>query len=433
MKLRRKLWLVAALCGAVFFGFRSCEPVKASAVDTVTLTPNQTRALFGDEIQFRYFDGSDYQYGTFTYQNINTIPTNVFEMGRGSRDKWDALTGQTSRYVLYRTTTSIPSQADPYLTVSIVPSVNLSGVTDVQFMAGLSTPCVYTDGELTDTVTQRTNNTVWYGSYKVNGDGAFSTYSFSYSASPTVQLDYWAWQEFQSGNWKQPFLLTAFDIHRDVFSLVTDITLSRSGPVTRNPNDTGNTYLLIQCPTLSSTYSNDSNYEPGTDLTATNIKLDNIVFVLNAIYNASVSMSDKLDTINETLQDIAANQEQDDDEPLPDSGSPVFSVPVLLDNKLLEIDPELNFYFADSPILGGTASGISSDGVTPGGQIFLPDGQNTPMIAADPSNGGVTSATTGIFGMFNDILKTNPIMSKLIVLFLAGFIARWAIFRGRGG
>ena len=69
MKLRRKLWLCAALCGAVIFGIRSCEPVKASAVDTVTLTPNQTRALFGDEIQFRYFDGSDYQYGTFTYQN----------------------------------------------------------------------------------------------------------------------------------------------------------------------------------------------------------------------------------------------------------------------------------------------------------------------------------------------------------------------------
>ena len=114
-------------------------------------------------------------------------------------------------------------------------------------------------------------------------------------------------------------------------------------------------------------------------------------------------MSDKLDTINETLQDIAANQEQDDDEPLPDSGTPVFAVPVLLDNKLLEIDPELNFYFADSPILGGSDSGISQDGITPGGQVFMPDGQNTPMIAADPSNGGVGSATTGIFGMFNDI------------------------------
>ena len=65
----------AANCGCVprsaaqsFLGIRSCEPVKASAVDSVTLTPNQTRALFGDEIPFKYFDGSDYVTDYFTYQ-----------------------------------------------------------------------------------------------------------------------------------------------------------------------------------------------------------------------------------------------------------------------------------------------------------------------------------------------------------------------------
>ena len=56
-----------------------------------------------------------------------------------------------------RCTTQIPAQASPYVTVRLSPSINLSGVTDVDFMIGLSTPCVYTDGELTSVETQRTN------------------------------------------------------------------------------------------------------------------------------------------------------------------------------------------------------------------------------------------------------------------------------------
>ena len=52
--------------------FASIEPVKASAAD-VTLTVEQTRALFGDSLYSLYFDGSDYHEAFFTYFDTAVI------------------------------------------------------------------------------------------------------------------------------------------------------------------------------------------------------------------------------------------------------------------------------------------------------------------------------------------------------------------------
>ena len=305
------------------FGF-PC--LTARAADSVTLTPAQTRALFGDSIVFDYFDGTDYRTDAFTYQNPNTVPTELYEMGRGSRDVWDALHGQTSRYVLYRTTTAIPTAADPYFTVRIRPSVNLSGISDLDMMFGISTPVIYTDGELVSVATQRTTETTWGGTYRLNGDIYPNMFSFSTSLSPTAQMNYWGWQEFQSGTWKQPFLLTALRVHTQDWSLLSDIDIMRNGPVTRGEFDSGNTYFLIQCPTLSATYSNDPNYSPGNDLTSTNIKLDVIISNLNRIAAGLDGVSQQLDGIADTLQDIADRQE-DDDGSSPENDAAAYDTP----------------------------------------------------------------------------------------------------------
>lgn len=406
--------------------------IHAAAATSVTLTPAQTRALFGDHIIFQYFNGTDYVTDSFDYQNPNTVPTSLYEMGRGSRDIWDALNGSTSRYVLYRTTTTVPTQQEPYYTVRITPSVNLSGITDCDFMIGISTPCTYTNGELDIVSTQRTNSTVWGGTYKVNGDYEFLR-SFSYSASPTVALDYWAWQEFQAGAWKQPFLLTALRMHKSSYSLLTDIDVMRTGPVTRNELDSGNTYLIIQCPTLSDTYSNDPNYIPSTDLTGTNLKLDNIISILNMIANNTAETNDQLDGISDQLDAISSqianqgtpssdpgnsdNQVESDANEFDDTMDDINEQMDFLDSFDEDID-NINFEAAQYTQMFSDVHDLIVD--DPSDRQIVPDVGTTP--------GTLPNAMAEITGSLNgqpSILKTIMSVTAMIALISFVIFGKW--------
>lgn len=406
MKLRRKLWLSAALCGAVFFTFRSCEPVNASAVDTVTLTPAQTRALFGDEISVTYFDGTDYQTGVLTYLTSSAeLDEGQPDFGYSSyySDMWGSLAPSGTRYIVY-SANDLNIQSNSQYQITLEPQINFGNTLITKFVAGVSCSSSYS--------AQPRYSPYNYVSYYVNGN-SFTTSAFQYGASPTVSMPYWAVVRFLigSGQYQQArtFLMYPVAYNQDTYASINQFRFTADSAAAPASNICR---FIVSCPTLSvSTSYGSEGGQTGTDLTATNAKLDSIINILSLI-----------------------SQQMEDNDSSGGNGNegPAINVPLLLDNKLIEIDPELDFYFSDSPILGGSASGISSDGITPGGQVFLPDGQNVPMIAADPSGGGITTATTGTFGMLNDLLKTNPIMSKLIVLFLGGFIARWALFRGRG-
>lgn len=402
MKMRRRVWLFAALCGAVFFTFRSCEPVKASAVDTVTLTPAQTRALFGDEISISYFNGSDWVSGTLSYltsaAEIGTEPT----FGSNSvRDLWASLNPDGTRYLVY-SASDLNIQSNAQYQINLEPQINFGNTLITKFVAGVSCSSSYE--------AQPRYSPYNYVSYYVNGNN-YTTSAFTYSSG---SYSWWLPINFKvgTGQYMQDryFLMYPVAYNQDTYASINQFRFTADSAAVPASNICR---FIVSCPTLSvSTSYGSEGGTTGTDLTATNAKLDSIIDILSLI----------------------AQEMEDNDSSSGGNGNegPAVNVPLLIDNKLLEIDPELDFYFTNSPILGGSASGISSEGITPGGQVFLPDGQSVPMIAADPSGGGITSTTTGAFGMLNDLLKTNPIMSKLIVLFLGGFIARWALFRGRG-
>lgn len=68
----RSLYLSAALLAAAGAVASAAVPISASAVD-VTLTPEQTRALFSDQIFAQYYDGTDYQDAFFTFYDYGYI------------------------------------------------------------------------------------------------------------------------------------------------------------------------------------------------------------------------------------------------------------------------------------------------------------------------------------------------------------------------
>lgn len=409
MKMRRKVWLFAALCGAAFFTFRSCEPVKAFAVDSVRLTPAQTRALFGDTLTVTYFNGTDYVSTELNYLTSAAVlnPDNPPNFGYSSsmRDLFGALVDDDTRFIVYSASGISDLVEAAQYTVTLEPTVQFSNCQICNFVAGLS---------CSETWSVDPNaNPQNYVQYLVNGN-LMQNGVFLSGASPTASIYRTIPFDFLvgTGQYQQSrfFSLCPIIYNSDTYSTINQFKFVRTGVMS---NGSGIIRFILSCPTISTnTQTSPDSGQTGIDLTATNMKLDTIIDILSQI----------------------AENTADDDDSSGGNGDegPAFNVPVLLDNKLLEIDPELDFYFSYSPILGGSASGISSEGITPGGQVFLPDGESVPMIAADPSGGGVATSTTGIFGMLNDLLKTNPIMSKLIVLFLAGFIARWALFRGRG-
>lgn len=409
MKLRRRIWLAAAICGACFFGFRSCNPVSASAVDSVRLTPAQTRALFGDTLTVTYFNGTDYVSTELTYLTSAAIinPDNPpnFGYASGMRDLFGALVDVDTRYVVYSASGISDLVEAAQYTVTLEPTVQFSNCQICNFVAGLS---------CSETWSVDPNaNPQNYVQYLVNGN-LMQNGVFLSGASPTASIYRTIPFDFLvgTGQYQQSrfFSLCPITYSSDTYSTINQFKFVRTGSMS---NGSGIIRFILSCPTISvNTQTSPDSGQTGTDLTSTNIKLDTIIDILSQIA--------------ENTADDGNSGGGDGNE------SPAFDVPVFFDNKLLEIDPEFDFYFNVPVIFGGSDSGISSQGITNGGQVFLPDGENTPMIQADPTNGGVLAGTGSIFDMFNRLLKINPVISKLICIFLAGSIASWAIFEGRG-
>ena len=171
------------------------SPVEASAAgETVTLTPAQTRALFGDELAYTYFNGMDYVDGVATYL------TSAVEYVGGNIDHFGDVP-LTGRYIIYQSGDLMWNDSgSDYFSVRLSPVVSLSGLTDFQMSVGCTIASKYTDGELTEVAWWRTNAFPQnYVSYNLNGD-TFQNSCAWYHASPTVISPYISYAEFTMGS-----------------------------------------------------------------------------------------------------------------------------------------------------------------------------------------------------------------------------------------
>lgn len=295
---KRKLSFLAVLasfsvvssCSLSFLLFMPAVP--AAAVDqTVTLTPAQTRALFGDTLSYSYFDGSDYQTGTATYLN------NAHYSGTGNIDHYDNLP-LTGTWIVYQSSSvHWNSVSQEYYSVKLSPSVSLYGLNSFQMGIGCTIASKYTNGELESVESWRTSTyPLNYVEYSVSGD-RFQKSCAWYHASPTVQMPYISYAEFLLGNSQTPvcFRLAPIDFTSQVYSSLTDISFTAQNYTHKNIGANGPggyTYFIIQCPTLSASYSVGDGGETGSDLTATNQKLDNIIAILSMIASQNGGSSD---------------------------------------------------------------------------------------------------------------------------------------------
>lgn len=282
------------------------SPVEASAAgETVTLTPAQTRALFGDELAYTYFNGTDYVDGVATYL------TSAVEYVGGNIDHFGDVP-LTGRYIIYQSADMMWNDSgSDYFSVRLSPVVSLSGLTDFQMSVGCTIASKYTDGELTEVEWWRTNAYPQnYVSYNLNGD-TFQNSCAWYHASPTVISPYISYAEFTMGSGSNAsnlcFRLAPIDIHNSVLSTVQDIQFTAQHMVQRTQGTngpSGRTYFIVKCPTLSTTYQANQGGQTGTDLTATNQKLDNIIAILSMIaqnnnYSGTMTNEELVDAISD--------------------------------------------------------------------------------------------------------------------------------------
>ena len=264
----------------------------AAAEQTVTLTPAQTRALFGDTVSYTYYDGMDYQTGTATYLNVGHYS------GTGNIDHYDSLS-LSGQWIVYQSSTQHwVEPGTEYFSVQLSPSVSLYGLNSFSMGIGCTIASRYTNGELESVDTWRTSTyPLNYVEYSVSGD-PFQKSCAWYHASPTVQMPYISYAEFLLGNSQTPvcFRLAPVDFTSQVFSSISDISFTAQHATYKNIGTNGPggyTYFIIQCPTLSATYSVGDGGETGSDLTATNQKLDNIIAILSMIASQSGGGSDE--------------------------------------------------------------------------------------------------------------------------------------------
>ena len=419
MTTRRKIGLVAAICGAVFFGFRACKPVAVSAADR-TLTPAQTRALLGDTLQFTYYNGSDYATGELQYltnicvlqnEDENGNPINYFQYASNQQALFDTVVPAGSAWVCYygNFPDFVPSQGT-YYSAEISPRIEFSGVTLSRFCAGFSCSSDYSP-QMRYVPYDRVD-------YYINGNPV-STSNFWQNPSPTMGLAYEQPFHFRIGStlgrW---FTLAPVYYSSDTQAIVSNINFKRQGDVDGNPQSGVTIRFIIQCPTLSENGSvSGSTGSVGSDLTATNIKLDTIINLLSQ---------------------IAENTSDDDSsESVPDASEyedPVISVPDWFDDAMTEHKAAFDVTVDGSPIFGLVPTEETEAGEpTAGGQLFAPNTEDgISLVPADPSSGGVLQSMHFFWALLADLVETMPIFSKLITLFLGANIAGWLIFGGRG-
>lgn len=412
MKLRRKLGVAAFVCGALFFGCRSCKPVNGSAADTTrTLTPAQTRALLGDTLTFTYYNGTDYVQGTMQYATNQATITNAnldFQYAYRQRDLFNQLAPQGTQYLIYYATLPDIYGTDLRATVELQPTIQFSGVSIARMVGGFSVASDYSPRTSTAPY-----NCV---SYYVNGNRQ-ENHNFYSDASRTVSgYTYDMVFPFFLSNQQRYFALApVYFESTDSTAYIDSIQFTEQSYLGTDVNN-HTIRFIVSCPTISadsgSIGSTSGGGTIGTDLEATNRKLDVIIQLLNQ---------------------IAENTENDDDSSY-DSPSQLIVMPVWLDAALLNHEATFDIDIDGSIIFGLTPEHSDNPAYpTAGGQVFLPSESGVDRIAADPSNGGVLQGMGLWSTLLKSLLGTNPLMSKLITMFLGLSVVTWLLYYRKGG
>lgn len=358
MKKRRCVYGIAAAVSGVACMFRACGHLSASAaIDSVTLTPAQTRALFGDTLNITYFDGTDWQSGTLSYLTsaveIGTEPS----FGSNSlRDLWASLNPSGTKYLVY-SASDLNIQSNSQYQVTLEPQITFANTQLTKFVCGVSCSSNYS--------LQPRYAPYNYISYYINGN-SYTTSAFTHNDGA---YSFWLPIHFLVGSGQYQadryFLMYPISYNQEgtystlnQFKVTADATAMPATNICR---------FIVSCPTLSTTTSTGSGGgQQGTDLTATNAKLDSIINILSLI----------------------AQQQQDNDG-TPDSVNPQYDAPSSI----------------SSGINGGIDAGVQ-------------DVQNLDVDTTD---------AVGLLGFAWQFLQAARLQSILSVVLIIA-VVRWFIF-----
>lgn len=283
----------ATLAAAVSFAVSAVAPfnIQAGAVDTVTLTPGQTRALFGDTISFQYYNGSDMVNGTMQYAtNQATITNSDVQFGYAAAQSalFNNICPQGMQYCIYYATLPDITGTDLRATVELSPTINFNGVKIAKMVGGFS---VYDD--YTPKITDVPYNRV---TYYVNGNSVENHVFYKDTSATVAGNKYDTVFPFLLSNTYRYFALAPvyFATTGDNVGYLDSIRFEHQGFIGTNANNR-TVRFIVSCPTISadagSIGSTEGGGSVGGDLTATNRKLDTIIAILNAIANNNNNQS----------------------------------------------------------------------------------------------------------------------------------------------
>lgn len=470
----RSFYLSAAFIG-MLAGVH-CIPafsVPASAGD-VTLNVDQTRALFGDNIYFSYWNGTGYESAAFTYEMTGTIESRSATYGSSSHPYHELYNPAGHSVVVYKWTPSDLSNIPVWnynnmysYTVYLSPVIDISGLNVFRMSAGVS---VNYSGisDYQDNFGSIHDNFRSHCYFTVNTDNSGSSYQNYSSYIPgqiigssgfrplAVQVDC---SNNQSGfvaycnqilisNSSKTFSVRMGTLDTSDTGVYNNLSVSRpvSGKnVTNNIQNTSafsaSYYLYIECPQLSDSYTNNRPSEDSSSggggydgpdyseqLALILAKLD---LIINNDFNFDVNLDADLSGVESRLDGINSRLDGANSR-LDGNNSRIDGVNSRLDgvnSRLDGISGELhNLNSAPSGTLPRT--GAENSEFDHQAEMYLSDFQNE---YSDPENQPfeVAEGSSGFLSFVREFLLRSHLAGVLPVLALL-FIVHYTIFDRRG-
>lgn len=298
----------------------------AAGDGTVQLTPGQTRALFGDTLSASYYDAStgDYVPCTFTYASSSYIGGR-YSMRESYATAFDRIAPTGSQVLIYQSDVRGLSPDQNYYSVRLEPVLSLGMLKRFSMVAGFSQTAIqqHEDPDDPDSPlvwgvnleacsTSRGGYPDNYWSVSQNGNYVRGSSADRWTTNSNI-LDWLSWSTvYTSQTNKRFFVPNIIDLSSDSFFSLSDIQITRQGNIRAIDSSNAFTLLYITCPVLTSDYQDNSGGgNTGTDLTATNAKLDTIISILSLIASQQGGSGTDQDT-EPSDSDSSVNQAADD-------------------------------------------------------------------------------------------------------------------------
>ena len=135
--------LIGAACG---MAAGLCSAAISAHAASVTLTPEQTLALFGDRIPISYWNGTEYVTDVLVYHTTGTVQTNKNVYYKETY--WYDNSGAPCLIYRLQTQDSFGNQLvtnveNTAYTISLNPIIDISNINEIRFSLGLSSGMGY--------------------------------------------------------------------------------------------------------------------------------------------------------------------------------------------------------------------------------------------------------------------------------------------------